>query len=96
MSYSETHISSLVVHARPGQLAQVKAAIERIDHTEIWGDNPDGKIVVVVEAESPGFITDVIEKINNLPSVLSTVMVYHQIDNGTHHGQLIPAQGGSQ
>ncbi len=52
---------------------------------------------MVLETENQGFVTDTIETINNLPNVLSTVLVYHQIetdlddtdeDTGTQHSQI--------
>ncbi len=80
MSLNEVHISSLVVHVLPQHLESVKAQIARCNNAEIYGDNPEGKIVVVLETENQGFITDTIDTINNLPNVLSTVLVYHQIE----------------
>lgn len=99
MSLNEVHISSLVVHCAPEQLTEIKAQIEQFDNAEIYGDSPEGKIVVVLETENQGFITDTIEAINNLPNVLSTALVYHQIETeldenesknkntGTQHSQ---------
>lgn len=80
MSLNEVHISSLVVHVSPEHLTEIKSQIEAYDNAEIYGDSPEGKIVVVLETENQGFITDTIEAINNLPNVLSTVLVYHQIE----------------
>ncbi|MCG9577690.1 chaperone NapD [Vibrio tubiashii] len=80
MSLNEVHISSLVVHCSPEHLGEVKSQIEQYDNAEIYGDSPEGKIVVVLETENQGFITDTIETINNLPNVLSTALVYHQIE----------------
>ncbi|UPQ89871.1 chaperone NapD [Vibrio sinaloensis] len=80
MPLNEVHISSIVVHCSPEHLKSVKASIEQFDNAEIYGDSPAGKIVVVLETENQGFITDTIEAINNLPNVLSTVLVYHQIE----------------
>ncbi|AIW16355.1 chaperone NapD [Vibrio europaeus] len=82
MSLNEVHISSLVVHCSPEHLGEVKSQIEQYDNAEIYGDSPEGKIVVVLETENQGFITDTIETINNLPNVLSTALVYHQIETG--------------
>lgn len=82
MSLNEVHISSLVVHCAPEHLSEVKSQIEQNDNAEIYGDSPEGKIVVVLETENQGFITDTIETINNLPNVLSTALVYHQIETG--------------
>ncbi|MGL6261814.1 chaperone NapD [Vibrio sp. WXL103] len=80
MQLNEVHISSLVVHCEPLHLAVVKAQIEELDGAEVYGDSPAGKIVVVLETDSQGFITETIDTISHLPNVLSTVLVYHQID----------------
>lgn len=97
MSLNEVHISSLVVHALPEHLETVKTQIEQFENAEIYGDSPEGKIVVVLETQNQGFVTDTIDAINNLPNVLSAVLVYHQIetnldeldsDTGNQHSQL--------
>ena len=80
MSLNEVHISSLVVHVSPEHLDEIKPKIEAFENAEIYGDSPEGKIIVVLETENQGFITDTIDAINNLPNVLSTVLVYHQIE----------------
>ena len=81
MALNEVHISSLVIHVAPEHLAETKAKIETYANAEIYGDSPQGKIVVVLETQNQGFITDTIDAINNLPNVLSTVLVYHQIES---------------
>jgi len=80
MDQQEVHISSMVVHARPEYLADVKNNIEQLPGAEIHGESDNGKLVVVVETESQGYITDIIEKINNFEHVLNTALVYHQIE----------------
>ena len=59
-----------------------QSRIEEFENAEVFGDSPEGKIVMVLETENQGFITDTIDAINNLPDVLSTVLVYHQIETG--------------
>jgi nitrate reductase NapD len=81
MDQQEVHISSMVVHAKPNNLQTVKTCIEQLAGVEIYGESDDGKLVVVLETENQGFITDVIEKINNIEFVLSTALVYHQIEH---------------
>jgi nitrate reductase NapD len=80
MDQQEVHISSMVVHVKPDHLQTVKNDIEQLPGTEIHGEADSGKIVVVLETQSQGYITDIIEKINNFEYVLSTTMVYHQIE----------------
>jgi nitrate reductase NapD len=80
MDQQELHISSMVVHAKPEYLATVKNNIEQLPGAEIHGESDKGKLVVVVETQDQGYITDVIEKIINFEHVLSTALVYHQIE----------------
>ncbi|WP_086981198.1 chaperone NapD [Vibrio aphrogenes] len=80
MSLNEVHISSLVVHVMPEYLAPTKATIESFDGTEIYGESEEGKLVVVIETENQGYITDTIDAINQLDHVLSTALVFHQIE----------------
>ncbi|ORT52569.1 nitrate reductase (plasmid) [Vibrio sp. qd031] len=79
----EVHISSLVVHAEPTHLEGVKAAILALPGSEIYGDDPHGKIVVVMTTENQGFITTTIDKISNLEHVLNVALVYHHIEKET-------------
>ncbi len=76
----EVHISSMVVLANPNGLQSVKNDIENLHGVEIHGESESGKLVVVLESDSQTHTTDVIEKINNFDHVLSTSLVYHQID----------------
>jgi nitrate reductase NapD len=80
MDHREVHISSLVVHARPDRLQDVKYNIEHLHGTEIHGESDTGKLVVVLETQNQTYITDVIEKINNFDYVLNTALVYHHIE----------------
>ena len=81
MQQTEVHISSMVVHAMPDYLLEVKRGIEDLPGTEIHAESPNGKLVVVLESQSQTYITDVIEKIACLDHVLSTALVYHQIES---------------
>ena len=79
MDQDEVHISSMVVHARPDYLQDVKNKIERLPGAEIHGESENGKLVVVLESQTQTHITDVIEKIGDIEHVLTTALVYHQI-----------------
>ncbi|HBV77801.1 MULTISPECIES: chaperone NapD [Vibrio] len=80
MSLNEVHISSLVVHVVPQHLAAIKQTIESFDGAEIYGESEEGKLVVVIETQNQGYITDTIDAINQLNHVLSTALVFHQIE----------------
>ncbi|CAK1714306.1 periplasmic nitrate reductase chaperone NapD [Vibrio crassostreae] len=96
MSLNEVHISSLVVHVSPEHLNEIKAEIEQFDNAEIYGDSPEGKIIVVLETENQGFVTDTIEAINNIKNVLGTALVYHQIETGLDETDLETGSNNSQ
>ena len=81
LEQTEVHISSMVVHAMPDYLLDVRKHIEQLPGTEIHAESPNGKLVVVVESQTQTYITDVIEKIAGLDHVLSTALVYHQIES---------------
>ncbi|MCL1048123.1 chaperone NapD [Shewanella abyssi] len=89
MSLPEAHISSLLVQVSPEHLKTTKKLIEDFEEAEVYGVSEVGKIVVVLETQSEGFITDVIEKINDMPGVLGATMVYHQIDIEPNNNNLI-------
>lgn len=80
MTLNEVHISSVVVHVSPNHLTETKDKIETLKGAEIYGESEEGKIIVVLETENQGYITDTLDVINNLPNVLSTALVFHQIE----------------
>ncbi|QUM76411.1 chaperone NapD [Moritella sp. 24] len=80
MAEQEIHISSLIIHVKPESLLDVKNKIAAIPEAEIYGDSEEGKIIVVLETANQKFVTDIIDNINNLEHVLSTSLVFHQIE----------------
>ena len=80
MDQDEVHISSMVVHARPDYLQDVKNNIKHLPGAEIHGESECGKLVVVLESQTQTHITDVIAKIGDIEHVLSTALVFHQIE----------------
>ena len=96
MALNEVHISSLVVHVSPEHLNEIKAEIDHFDNAEIYGDSPEGKIIVVLETENQGFVTDTIEAINNIKNVLGTALVYHQIETELDETDLETGSNNSQ
>lgn len=80
MSLHEVHISSLIVHAVPEHLAVIKRQIESFAGAEIYGESAAGKLIVVIETQNQGYITDTIDAINQLEYVLNTALVFHQIE----------------
>jgi nitrate reductase NapD len=81
MPKNEVHISSFVVYCAAHGVTTVAKVIEEEPSTEIYAISDEGKIVVVMETSNQGFITETIDKINALPEVINTALVYHQIDD---------------
>ena len=80
MAEQKVHISSLIIHVKPEFLEIVKSKIAAIPDAEIYGDSEEGKIITVLETTNQKFVTDIIDKINNFEHVLSTSLVFHQIE----------------
>lgn len=73
-------IASILVQARPERLANVEAAIVTLDGCEIYGRDPKGKLVVVVDAADAGSLGTTLNDIALLPDVYSASLVFHAID----------------
>jgi len=77
---SEIHISSLLVHVQQRCLAGVQAAIREIPGAEIHGASPAGKLIVTLETDGTGGVSDALATINALEGVLSAALVFHQFE----------------
>jgi periplasmic nitrate reductase NapD len=75
-------IASILVQARPDRLDDVACAITALAGCEIYGREPKGKLVVVVDAADAGVIGTTLNTIALLPDVYSASLVFHAIDAG--------------
>jgi periplasmic nitrate reductase NapD len=73
-------IASILVQARPERLGEVEAAIVALDGCEIYGRDPLGKLVVVVDAPDAGALGTTLNTIALLPDIYSASLVFHAID----------------
>ena len=73
----DLHISSIVVHARPEAAVAAARSIAAIPGAEIHQRLAGGKLIVTLETAGTGDIMQHIQRINDLPGVLSTALVYH-------------------
>ncbi|MBL4912545.1 chaperone NapD [Shewanella schlegeliana] len=76
----EFHITSLVVHAAPGAVTEIKNKISALEGTEIHAVTDEGKFVVTIEGDTQGAILNSVEAINALEGVLNSSLIYHQVD----------------
>ena len=75
-------IASILVQARPERLLEVEAAIVTLAGCEIYGRDPKGKLVVVVDAADAGALGTTLNTIALLPDVYTASLVFHAIDTG--------------
>lgn len=73
-------ISSVLVNARPGKVAQVRDGLAALPGVEVHAATDDGRLIVTIEADSDKSVANTFEAINQQPGVLSASMVYHQYE----------------
>jgi nitrate reductase NapD len=72
-------IASLIVHSQPALMAAVKANLHRLPGLELHQESPQGKLVVVLEAQDEAQILATLDAIQSLPGVLNAALVYHEV-----------------
>jgi nitrate reductase NapD len=75
-------IASILVQARPEQLADVETEIARLGGCEICGRDARGKLIVVADVPDAGALGVILNTIALLPHVYSASLVFHAIDAG--------------
>jgi periplasmic nitrate reductase NapD len=73
-------IASILVQARPECLTRVEADIVALAGCEIYGRDPKGKLVVVIDAPDAGRLGSTLNTIALLPDVYSASLVFHALD----------------
>jgi periplasmic nitrate reductase NapD len=96
---NEFHVSSLVVHCRKENAADVAATLRAMDGMEVHGGVPEGKLVVTLETGTEGEIVERLNQVQVLGGVLAATLVFHQFEQthpseantgGCSHGTLAP------
>jgi nitrate reductase NapD len=76
----EFHISSLVVHCRRENAADVATALRAMDGMEVHGGVPEGKLVVTLETTAENEIVERLNQVQLLAGVLAATLVFHQFE----------------
>lgn len=93
----EVHISSLIVHVRPEYWQSARQQIAARAGVEIHGanagtdtdaDSKGGKLVVVLETASEAEILAHMTAINEMPGIVATSLIYHEIDLPQHGSEI--------
>lgn len=80
-SETSTHITSLVVHARPEFVQRLSGELGKFAEVDVHTADQNGKLVVLMETTSLGRVTELIEQINVMEGVVGATLVYHQIED---------------
>jgi periplasmic nitrate reductase NapD len=91
MGEEELHIASLVAHAAPSRLVDVRDALNGLTGVCVHASSPGGKIVVTLEHASAEAMTDAVAVIQRLPGVLSAALVYQCADTLEAMNQEMPS-----
>jgi nitrate reductase NapD len=70
-------IASVIAQVRPEAMETVVAAIARRPGLEVHGQDPRGRLVVVLELANDAALAEEMNMIGNLPGVLGVNLVYH-------------------
>jgi periplasmic nitrate reductase NapD len=76
---TDAHIASVLVRARPERAAHVAARIAAQADSEVYAVE-EGKIVVVLEAQSERALAERMDELRGEPDVLFVNLVFHQVD----------------
>lgn len=82
---SEAHIASLLVQVLPAALEDIALAIEALEGAEVHARDPVGKILVTLETDGEAAILSKMSQIQDMDSVISAALVYHEVDFPEHH-----------
>lgn len=75
------NISGVLVRAYPENIESVTELLTDLEGVEVHGSNTDGRMVVTVEQENAGRLSDLIAQMHDLPGILSASMIYHQFED---------------
>ena len=60
--------------------AAIAGAVEEIPGADVHAATPEGKMVITLETDGDQAILAHIDTINRISGVISTALVYHQVD----------------
>ena len=75
------NLSGILVMAKPENLPGVVADLAALPGVEVHQQDPAGRVVVVLEADSVRAETDGLRRIQKLPGVLMAEMVVHYFED---------------
>ncbi len=74
-------ISSIIVQVRPTKMSAIIERLKNFPTTEISATSPNGKIVIVMEADSDRVLANNMDDITTIEGVLGVNLVFHHSEN---------------
>lgn len=71
------NICSCVVNTQPEQGPLVAAQVAILPGVQVHGGVPEGRLVLTVEDTGYALAADTLGALNQIPGVISTVLIYH-------------------
>ena len=78
---TETHIASVLVHARPEHVEDLSARFTRLPGVEAHGSNGAGKLILTIEADGDDVLVDRMTRIEIENDVIAATLVYHHAED---------------
>ncbi len=73
------HIISMLLMTRPQYQQQVEQQINQMEGCEVHGNDDEGRIIVVAEAESNKQLAQCMDDLQALEHLVSSSLVFHQL-----------------
>jgi nitrate reductase NapD len=77
----EIHFTSLLVSCTASEESAVAGEIARDGRAEVRSARTRGKLIVTLETESLGDVTEFLDRVERLPGVMNAAMVYHHAES---------------
>lgn len=74
-------ISGVLVAARPEHQSQVRTEVEAFPWAEVHHHDPDGRLVITIEADDTEQAMARLREVKELPRVVLAEMVEHYVDD---------------
>ena len=74
-------VSGVLVVAKPEHQGQVRTALEVFPWAEVHHEDPDGRLVITIEAHDTDQAIARLQEVKELPRVVLAEMVEHHLDD---------------
>jgi len=88
----EIHITSVLVRTIPKALPRIVADVGQMDGVEVHSQDATGKLIITLETDCLGRVTDCVDQIGRLEGVINATLVYHQMETSHRLDEIIEVE----